>query len=72
MKRFFYCTKTGKNKPKPSKKRNEKVRQDSVRRKKSEKPAIFTSTVGKASGNAANNPANTLQDIISQLEDQTR
>ncbi|XP_045527256.1 dystrophin-like [Pieris brassicae] len=69
IKRFFFCTKTGKKKAKGTKK-TEKVKQASVRRKS--KPAIFTSTVGKASGNTANNPANTLQDIISQLENQTR
>ncbi|XP_045501544.1 dystrophin-like [Colias croceus] len=75
MRRFFFCTKTGKKKAskKCSKKRNDKVaRAASVKRKKEEKPAIFTSTVGKASGNKANNPATTLQDIITQLENQTQ
>lgn len=36
--------------------------------KKEGRPAMFTSTVGKASGHNAKNPTNMLQDIIAQLE----
>ncbi|XP_075980911.1 dystrophin-related protein 2-like [Anticarsia gemmatalis] len=74
IKRFFFCTKTKKKHPKKgSKKIAEKPEaQGSVRRRKDGKPAIFTSTVGKASGHNANNPANILQDIISELEMQNK
>ncbi|XP_050682595.1 dystrophin-like isoform X2 [Leptidea sinapis] len=70
MKKFFFCTKSGKKKAskKVSHKRKSDKRQGSLKRSK---PAIFTSTVGKASGNSAGNPASTLQDIIQQLENQT-
>ncbi|CAK1553054.1 unnamed protein product [Leptosia nina] len=71
MKRFFFCTKTGKKSSKKGSKKK-KERPGSVRRKQDEKPAIFTSTVGKASGHKRNNPAITLEDIITQLENQTR
>ncbi|KAM3956685.1 uncharacterized protein ACR2FA_009335 [Aphomia sociella] len=73
MKRFFFCTRTRKKKisKKNSKKTIDKV-DSSVRKKRDGKPAIFTSTVGKASGNAANNPASMLQDIITQLETQNK
>lgn len=37
-----------------------------------DKPTMFTSTVGKASGNVAANPTLLLQDIIVQLESQNR
>ncbi|CAG5030032.1 unnamed protein product [Parnassius apollo] len=76
MKRFFFCTKTKKRKT--SKKNSKKKSIDkvgnsgSIRRNKEERQTIFTSTVGKASGNNANNPATTLQDIIMQLETQNK
>lgn len=64
MRRFFFCTKTKKRKiVKPT-----NACKDTVRRRKDGKPAIFTSTVGKASGNKENNPTSMLQDIINQLE----
>lgn len=74
MKKFFFCTKTKKKRPKKSSKKvSEKSEgHGTVRRKKDGKPAIFTSTVGKASGNNANNPASVLQDIITQLENQNK
>ncbi|XP_013137007.1 PREDICTED: dystrophin, isoform E-like [Papilio polytes] len=71
MKRFF-CTSTRKKKTskKEAKKQSDKQKQSdktvSVRRKG--KPSIFTSTVGKASGNNNTDPTSTLQDIINQLE----
>ncbi|CAK1584806.1 unnamed protein product [Parnassius mnemosyne] len=75
MKRFFFCTKTKKRKTskKISKKSIDKVgNPGSIRRSKEERQTIFTSTVGKASGSNANNPATTLQDIITQLETQNK
>lgn len=75
MRRFFFCTKTKKKKTskKDPKKCSDKFEKaGSVRRRKEERPTIFTSTVGKASGNNAHNPANTLQDIITQLETQNK
>lgn len=73
MKRFFFCTKTKKKRHvRGSKKSTDKSEGGSVRRRKDGKPAIFTSTVGKASGNNANNPATMLQDIITQLETQNK
>ncbi|XP_026763351.1 dystrophin-like [Galleria mellonella] len=73
MKRFFFCTRTRKKKisKKNPKKMIDKV-DNSVRRKRDSRPVIFTSTVGKASGNAVNNPAVMLQDIITQLESQNK
>ncbi|CAH2042641.1 unnamed protein product, partial [Iphiclides podalirius] len=75
MRRFFFCTKTRKRKT--SKKDSNKCLDKfdhpaSVRRRKEQRPTIFTSTVGKASGNNAQNPATTLQDIIMQLETQNK
>ncbi|KAJ8717431.1 hypothetical protein PYW08_005830 [Mythimna loreyi] len=71
MKRLFFCTKTKKKGPKRgSKKSMDKVDGGSVRRRRDGKPVIFTSTVGKASGNNANNPVVMLNDIIVQLESQ--
>ncbi|XP_059059649.1 dystrophin-related protein 2-like [Achroia grisella] len=72
MKRFFFCTRT--RKKKISKKNPKKLdKADStVRIKRDGKPTIFTSTVGKASGNGANNPTCMLQDIITQLETQNK
>ncbi|XP_041984755.1 dystrophin-like [Aricia agestis] len=67
VKRFFFCTKTKKKKTCRKNKSNDKQTD-----KKTNKPAMFTSTVGKASGNNANNPASTLQDIITQLENQNK
>ncbi|RVE46221.1 hypothetical protein evm_009111 [Chilo suppressalis] len=76
MKRFFFCTRTKKRKmaKKCSKKSTDKVENHgTVRRKSDGKPAMFTSTVGKASGNCVNNsPATMLQDIIMQLETQNK
>ncbi|CAH0590066.1 unnamed protein product [Chrysodeixis includens] len=73
IKRFFFCTKTKKKRPKKgSKKSTDKADTASLRRRKDGKPAIFTSTVGKASGNNANNPTTMLQDIITQLETQNK
>ncbi|XP_050352163.1 dystrophin-like [Nymphalis io] len=69
MKRFFFCTKTKKKSSKKGRKNGDKL-VNSVKRKES-KPAIFTSTVGKASGNKAN-PAVTLQDVITQLENENK
>ncbi|XP_026495474.1 dystrophin-like [Vanessa tameamea] len=69
MKRFFFCTKTKKKSSKKGRKNGEKLA-NPVKRKES-KPAIFTSTVGKASGNKAN-PAITLQDVITQLENENK
>ncbi|KAL0869611.1 hypothetical protein ABMA27_005865 [Loxostege sticticalis] len=73
MKRFFFCTRTKKKKmaKKNSKRSVDKVENHGTIRRKN-KPAMFTSTVGKASGNSANNPASLLQDIINQLEMQNR
>ncbi|XP_045777553.1 dystrophin-1-like [Maniola jurtina] len=70
MKRFFFCTKTRKKKTSKMDKKNKQTRQSSLKRK--EKPVIFTSTVGKASGNKTNNPAMTLQDIITNMENDTK
>ncbi|KAJ8718087.1 hypothetical protein PYW07_006017 [Mythimna separata] len=71
MRRLFFCTKTKKKGPKKgSKKSVEKAEGASVKRRKDGKPVIFTSTVGKASGNNANNPLAMLHDIIVQLESQ--
>ncbi|CAH2235341.1 jg5910 [Pararge aegeria aegeria] len=70
MKRFFFCTKTRKKKTSKKERKNKQTKQSTVKRK--EKPAIFTSTVGKASGNKANNPAMTLQDIITNMENDTK
>ncbi|XP_028172885.1 dystrophin-like [Ostrinia furnacalis] len=74
MKRFFFCTRTKKKQisKKGSKKSIDKVENHTLRRKKEGKPAMFTSTVGKASGNGGNNPASLLQDIINQLETQNK
>lgn len=70
MKKFFFCTKKKKKCNKKGRKNVEKLSNaGSVRRK--EKPVIFTSTVGKASGNK-NNPAVTLQDVITQLENENK
>ncbi|XP_013163231.1 PREDICTED: uncharacterized protein LOC106114529 [Papilio xuthus] len=72
MRRFFFCTSTRKKKTtkkEVKKQSSDKQKSDktgSVRRKG--KPAIFTSTVGKASGNNKSDPTITLQDIINQLE----
>ncbi|XP_039758913.1 dystrophin-like [Pararge aegeria] len=70
MKRFFFCTKTRKKKTSKKERKNKQTKQSTVKRK--EKPVIFTSTVGKASGNKANNPAMTLQDIITNMENDTK
>ncbi|CAB3242422.1 unnamed protein product [Arctia plantaginis] len=74
MKKFFFCTKTKKKRPKKGTKKSiEKTEgHGSVRRRKDGRPAMFTSTVGKASGNTASNPASLLQDIITQLETQNK
>ncbi|XP_048483681.1 dystrophin-1 [Plutella xylostella] len=76
MRRFFFCTKTKKKKTiKSSSKKStstEKGTENTAcdKKKKDGRPAIFTSTVGKASGNNKNNPTVMLQDIIAQLESQ--
>ncbi|KAH9635871.1 hypothetical protein HF086_002431 [Spodoptera exigua] len=71
MKRLFFCTKTKKKGPKKGvKKAIDNVDSGTVRRRKDGRPVIFTSTVGKASGNNGNNPAVVLNDIITQLETQ--
>ncbi|KAI5642957.1 EF hand domain-containing protein [Phthorimaea operculella] len=73
MRRFFFCTKT--KKKKTSRKMCKKTDENSHgNAKRNGRPAMFTSTVGKASGNAtnANNPASMLQDIIAQLEAQNK
>ncbi|KAF9422326.1 hypothetical protein HW555_001916 [Spodoptera exigua] len=71
MKRLFFCTKTKKKGPKKgAKKAIDNVDSGTVRRRKDGRPVIFTSTVGKASGNNGNNPAVVLNDIITQLETQ--
>ncbi|CAG9795534.1 unnamed protein product [Diatraea saccharalis] len=76
MKRFFFCTRKKKRKmtKKCSKKSIDKGENSgTVKRRSDGKPAIFTSTVGKASGNGVNNsPASLLQDIITQLETQNK
>lgn len=72
VKKLFFCTKK-KKKRSTKKKVKSKEENDSsgtLKKKKDEKPAIFTSTVGKASGNSVNNPTIMLQDIINQLESQ--
>ncbi|XP_022816512.1 dystrophin-like [Spodoptera litura] len=71
MKRLFFCTKTKKKGPKKGSKKNvDNVDSGTVRRRKDGRPVIFTSTVGKASGNNASNPTVVLNDIITQLETQ--
>ncbi|XP_023947768.2 dystrophin [Bicyclus anynana] len=70
MKRFFFCTKTRKKKTSKKERKTKPAKQGPA--KKKDKPAIFTSTVGKASGNKANNPAMTLQDIITNMENDTK
>lgn len=70
---LFFCTKTKKKRgSKKAKKIDASEKRtdadSSSRRKREDKPAIFTSTVGKASGHNTNNPAVILQDIIDQLE----
>ncbi|XP_049876859.1 uncharacterized protein LOC126374330 isoform X2 [Pectinophora gossypiella] len=74
MRRFFFCTKTRKKKTARCTKSSKKTEKESgtARRRKDGKPAMFTSTVGKASGHAASNPASMLQDIIAQLESQNK
>lgn len=74
FRKIFFCTKTKrKNSKKVAKKSTEKTEgHGSVRRRKDGRPAIFTSTVGKASGNIANSPVSMIQDIITQLETQNR
>ncbi|CAH0713132.1 unnamed protein product, partial [Brenthis ino] len=72
MKRFFFCTKTKKKKTnKKNRKSNKNLANQGSIKRKNEKPAIFTSTVGKACGNKAN-PAVTLQDVINQLENENK
>ncbi|XP_053615054.1 dystrophin-like [Plodia interpunctella] len=73
MKRFFFCTRTKKKKlsKKSSKKSVDKV-ENPVKRRRDGRPAMVTSTVGKASGNNASNPTSMLQDIITQLEVQNK
>ncbi|CAH2089782.1 unnamed protein product [Euphydryas editha] len=70
MKRFFFCTKKKKKSSKKIRKNIDKPSNSGSIRLK-EKPAMFTSTVGKASGNK-NNPAVTLQDVITQLENENK
>ncbi|XP_013193519.1 dystrotelin [Amyelois transitella] len=73
IKRFFFCTRTKKKKvsKKTTKKTTEKM-DISVKKWRDVRPAMVTSTVGKASGNAASNPTSMLQDIITQLEVQNK
>ncbi|XP_068620266.1 dystrotelin-like isoform X2 [Battus philenor] len=73
MKRFFFCTRTKKRKTskRTSGKADNGNKTGSLRRRK-DKPKIFTSTVGKASGNSSAHPATTLQDIITHLETQNK
>ncbi|XP_063626484.1 dystrophin [Cydia splendana] len=71
MRRFFFCTKTRKKaKKKTTKKATSMSKEKEIVKK--ERPAMFTSTVGKASGHVNNNPASMLQDIIVQLETQNK
>ncbi|XP_063366788.1 dystrophin [Cydia amplana] len=71
MRRFFFCTKTRKKaKKKTTKKATSMTKEKEIVKK--ERPAMFTSTVGKASGHVNNNPASMLQDIIVQLETQNK
>ncbi|GBP27259.1 hypothetical protein EVAR_77273_1 [Eumeta japonica] len=74
VRRIFFCTKTRKKGlKKPTKKKLidpiNVVEKPNI---EAEKPIIFTSTVGKASGNKNSNPAVLLEDIITQLEKQNR
>ncbi|XP_026320706.1 dystrophin [Hyposmocoma kahamanoa] len=68
MKRFFFCTKTKKKIVKNSNKVSDK---ETMKKRKECRPAIFTSTVGKASGHNSNLPS-ILQDIITQMESQNK
>lgn len=71
VKRFFFCTKTRKKRTSKKKTKGKNLASQGSVRRKNEKPAIYTSTVGKASGNKAN-PALTLQDVINQLENENK
>ncbi|XP_063386213.1 dystrophin-like [Cydia fagiglandana] len=71
MRRFFFCTKTRKKTKKKTTKKAISMTKEKETVKK-ERPAMFTSTVGKASGHVNNNPASMLQDIIVQLETQNK
>ncbi|CAG9563774.1 unnamed protein product [Danaus chrysippus] len=72
MERLFLCMGTKKKKPsRRGKDRNDVLTSQSTKTREVT-PSMFTSTVGKASGNKANNPVVTLQDIITQLENQNK
>ncbi|PZC83054.1 hypothetical protein B5X24_HaOG208527 [Helicoverpa armigera] len=72
MRRLFFCTKTKKKGPGSKKGSKKSIDRPEGSDRRRNGPVIFTSTVGKASGNNASNPAVMLQDIITQLETQQK